>query len=143
MLASMSSLSLSQKHEAPSVLARTMHPALLVGFGGALGSIARWGVAEAMPASSDTTVPWATIAVNLLGAFLLGAVMASSLQTDTVLFIGTGLLGGFTTMSAFGLETVRLLQADSTTAAAIYVALNLLAPITAWLGWHLSEALLA
>ena len=139
----MSSLSLSQKHEAPPVPARAMHPALLVGFGGAIGSIARWGVSEAMPATSDTTVPWATIAVNLLGAFLLGVVMASSLQTDTILFVATGLLGGFTTMSAFGLETVRLLQADSTTAASIYVALNLLAPVTAWMGWHLSEALLA
>ncbi len=96
-----------------------------------------------MPASTDADVPWATIGVNLLGAFLLGAVMASSMQTDTLLFVGTGLLGGFTTMSAFGFETVRLLQADSTTAAAIYVTLNLLAPITAWMGWHLSEAVLA
>ena len=113
-----------------------MHPALLVGIGGAIGSIASWGVSEAMPATSDTTVPWATIAVNLLGAFLLGVVMASSLQTDTILFFGTGLLGGFTTMSTFGLETVRLLQADSTTAASIYVSLQLLAPVTAWMGWH-------
>ena len=134
----MSSLSPSQKHEAPSVPARTMHPALLVGMGGALGSIARWGVSEAMP-SSDTEVPWGTILVNLLGAFLLGAVMASTMQTETLLFLGTGLLGGFPTMSAFGLETVRLLQADSTTAAGIYVSLNLLSPIAAWVGWKLSE----
>ncbi|HJM12889.1 MAG TPA: CrcB family protein [Candidatus Thalassarchaeaceae archaeon] len=139
----MSRLCPSQKHQALPVPASTMHPAVLVGFGGALGSIARWGIGELMPASTDADVPWATIGVNLLGAFLLGAVMASSMQTDTLLFVGTGLLGGFTTMSAFGFETVRLLQADSTTAAAIYVTLNLLAPITAWMGWHLSEAVLA
>jgi len=87
-------------------------------------------------------VPWATIAVNLSGAFLLGALMAASLHTETLLFLGTGLLGGFTTMSTFGVETVSLIKDDSTTAAAVYVGLNLLAPITAWLGWQVSEAFL-
>lgn len=138
----MSSLSSSKKYQAPSVLARVMHPAALVGLGGAIGSIARWGVAEAMP-SGTGEVPWATIAVNLSGAFLLGALMAASLQTETLLFVGTGLLGGFTTMSTFGVETVSLLKDDSTASAAVYVGLNLLAPITAWLGWQLSESLLA
>ena len=88
-------------------------------------------------------VPWATVAVNLSGAFLLGILMAASLQTETLLFLGTGLLGGFTTMSTFGVETVSLLKDDSTAVATLYVALNLLAPITAWLGWQLSEAFLA
>ena len=95
-----------------------------------------------MPAGTDD-VPWATIVVNLLGAFLLGALMAASIQTETLLFLGTGVLGGFTTMSTFGVETVSLLKDDSTAAAAVYVGLNLLAPITAWLGWQLSESLLA
>lgn len=120
-----------------------MHPAALVGLGGAIGSIARWGVSEVMPSGTGTEVPWATIAVNLLGALLLGVLMAASLQTETLLFLGTGLLGGFTTMSTFGFETVRLLQADSNIAAAVYVSLNLLAPLAAWLGWKLSEAFLA
>ena len=119
-----------------------MHPAALVGMGGAIGSIARWAVAESIPAESGE-VPWATIAVNLSGALLLGALMAASLQTEWLLFLGTGLLGGFTTMSTFGVETVDLLKQDSTTAAAIYISLNLLAPITAWIGWQLSEAFLA
>ena len=88
-------------------------------------------------------VPWATVAVNLSGAFLRGILMAVSLQPETLLFLGTGLLGGFTTMSTFGVETVSLLKDDSTAVAALYVALNLLAPITAWLGWQLSEAFLA
>ena len=98
----------------------------------------------ALPASNDAEVPWATVTVNLLGALLLGALMAatstSSMHNDMTLFFGTGLLGGFTTMSAFGFETVRLLQADSTSAAAIYASLNLLAPLMAWMGWSLTQA---
>tara|TARA_Y100001956_G_C4049617_1_gene154392 strand:+ start:219 stop:440 length:222 start_codon:yes stop_codon:yes gene_type:complete len=70
----------------------------------------------------------------------MGVVLASAMQTETLLFIGTGLLGGFTTMSTFGVETVRLIQAQSTSAAVVYVLLNLLAPVAAWAGWRLSEA---
>ena len=90
--------------------------------------------------SGTGEVPWATIAVNLSGAFLLGALMAASLQTEALLFVGTGLLGGFTTMSTFGVEAVSLLKDDSTAAAAVYVGVTLLAPIPAWLGWQLSES---
>ena len=120
-----------------------MHPAVLVGVGGAIGSVARWGVSEAMPSDGASEVPWATIVVNLSGAFVLGAMMAGALQTETLLLIGTGMLGGFTTMSTFGVETVRLIESGSSSAASIYIALNLLAPLTAWLGWRLSEAFLA
>ena len=120
-----------------------MHPAVLVGLGGAIGSVARWIISEEMHTEVESDIPWGTIVVNLFGAFLLGALMASSLQTEPLLFLGTGLLGGFTTMSAFGVETVRLVQSDSTTAALIYIAFNLLAPLTAWLGWQVSEAVLA
>ena len=63
----MSSLSSSKKYQAPSVLARVMHPAVLVGVGGAIGSVARWGVSEAMPSDGASEVPWATIVVNLFG----------------------------------------------------------------------------
>ena len=139
----MSSLSSSKKHQAPSVLARAMHPAVLVGMGGAIGSVARWGVSEAMPSDGASEVPWATIVVNLFGAFALGAMMAATLQTETILLFGTGMLGGFTTMSAFGVESVRLIESGSSSAASIYIVLNLLSPFAAWLGWRLSEAFLA
>tara|TARA_Y100000589_G_scaffold298773_1_gene307648 strand:- start:1047 stop:1409 length:363 start_codon:yes stop_codon:yes gene_type:complete len=120
-----------------------MHPAVLVGVGGAIGSVARWGVAEALPTDGASEVPWATIVVNLFGSFILGSLMAATLQTETLLLLGTGILGGFTTMSTFGVETVRLIESGSPSAASIYIALNLLAPVTAWLGWRLSEAFLA
>ena len=120
-----------------------MHPAVLVGMGGAIGSVARWGVSEAMPSDGASEVPWETIVVILFGAFALGALLAATLQTETILLFGTGMLGGFTTMSAFGVESVRLIESGSSLAASIYIALNLLAPLTAWLGWRLSEAFLA
>ena len=120
-----------------------MHPAVLVGMGGAIGSVARWGVSEAMPSDGASEVPWATVAVNLFGAFALGAMMAATLQTETILLFGTGMLGGFTTMSAFGVESVRLIESGSSSAASIYIVLNLLSPFAAWLGWRLSEAFLA
>ena len=139
----MSSLSSSKKYQAPPVLARVMHPAVLVGVGGAIGSVARWGVSEAMPTGGASEVPWATITVNLFGAFVLGALMAGTLQTETLLLFGTGMLGGFTTMSTFGVETMRLIESGNTSTALIYIALNLLAPLAAWLGWRISEAVLA
>ena len=120
-----------------------MHPVVLVGVGGAIGSVARWGVSEAIPSDGVSGVRWATIVVNLFGTFVLGAMIAGALQTETLLLFGTGMLGGFTTMSTFGVETVRLIESGSSSAASIYIALNLLAPLTAWLGWRLSEAFLA
>ena len=85
-----------------------MHPAVLVGVGGAIGSVARWGVSEAMPTGGSSEVPWATITVNRFGAFVLGAMMAGTLQTETLLLFGTGMLGGFTTMSTFGLSLIHI-----------------------------------
>ena len=93
-----------------------------------------------MPAGSGE-VPWATIAVNLLEHFSRHTHVHNSSDRYT-LFLGTGLLGGFTTMSTFGVETVNLLRNESTMVASVYIALNLLAPITAWLGWQVSEAFL-
>ena len=55
-----------------------MHPAIIVGLGGAIGSIARWGLYELIPSDSTTEIPWNTVSINLLGAFLLGIIMAIS-----------------------------------------------------------------
>ena len=115
----MSSLSSSKKYQAPSVLARVMHPAVLVGVGGAIGSVARWGVSEAMPSDGASEVPWATIVVNLFGAFVLGAMMAGALQTEPLLLFGTGMLGGFPPMSTVGVETVGLIEAGRSSAASL------------------------
>ena len=124
-----------------------MHPAIIVGLGGAIGSIARWGIYELIPSNPATEIPWSTVSVNLLGAFLLGIIMAISkiynINSDIILFIAMGILGGFTTMSTFGFETFSLIESNKTSSAIIYILLNLLAPIMAWFGWKTTYTFIA
>jgi CrcB protein len=80
-------------------------PAHLVGIGGATGALLRYLVSEFVPAGE---YPYGTIAVNVLGSFLLGLAVFAGIGGDTGLLVGTGLLGAFTTFSSFSFETVRL-----------------------------------
>lgn len=105
--------------ESPTGLLR-QNPGLtqiaLVWVGGAVGVTARYGVTAVVPPWRE--VPVATIGVNLLGAFLLGALLEALLKgrgdaarrTQLRLLLGTGVLGGFTTFSALSLDMVMLLQ---------------------------------
>jgi CrcB protein len=101
--------------------------ALLVALGGALGSVARWKVqgwvAGWTPASN---IPWGTFAVNAVGSFAIGAVLTLALDRAVVspnarLFLATGILGGFTTFSAFSWESFELMRDGHWPAAALYV----------------------
>ena len=103
-------------------------PYLLAALGGALGALARWGVAVALPRSPGGW-PSATLAVNLLGCLLIGAliaVLAARRPDDERLrtFLGAGVLGGFTTFSAFAVEVADLLRAGTPWAAAGYGAMS-------------------
>lgn len=85
---------------------------LLVGLGGALGSMARYGVGLALPSSG---FPYATLAVNVIGCFCIGLAMPTVSRVEMFtpefrLLVVVGFLGGFTTFSAFGNETVALLR---------------------------------
>jgi CrcB protein len=88
----------------------------LVAVGGAVGTLARFGIAEAL--GSDGLVPWPTFLVNVTGSFALGALLAVLvLRTDGIhdrvrLLVGTGFLGGYTTYSALAAETDSLLRGD-------------------------------
>ena len=93
--------------------------------GGALGALARWGVAEALPREPGAW-PWATLLVNLLGCLVLGVLAGRVFDRSAGPpwlrpFLATGVLGGFTTYSAFAVETVQLAGAGRVVTAAGYV----------------------
>lgn len=96
--------------------------------GGVLGALARYGIGEAMPASDG--FPWATLLVNVIGSFALGALLillAERFPPNRYLrpFAATGLLGAFTTYSTFAADTVLLLRDGRPAAAVTYVVLSL------------------
>jgi fluoride exporter len=104
-----------------------LHPGVLVAVatGGALGALARWGVAEALPHDADR-FPWSTFAVNVVGCFLIGVVMVLVVERWSHRplarpFLGTGVLGGFTTFSTYAVDTRGLLAAGQPAVAAAYV----------------------
>ncbi len=94
---------------------------VLVGIGGALGSLARHGVGVAIVRLSPSRlVPYATMAVNLLGCLAIG-LLAGLLPMSPALraFVFVGLLGGFTTFSSFGFDTFTLAHGGRMGAAAL------------------------
>jgi CrcB protein len=112
---------------------------LVISAGGALGSLARWGVGELLPWSGEG-FPWATFVENISGGFALGVLMVFLLDVwppHRYLrpFLGVGLLGGYTTFSTYMLESRGLLVGDEAATAFTYLAGSLVAGLTAvWLG---------
>ena len=97
---------------------------LSVALGGALGASARYLVNIAALRLAGTGFPWATITVNILGSFLMGALVVIFAQKDLTRlapFLVTGVLGGFTTFSAFSLDAVALWQRGEVLPAAVYI----------------------
>ena len=108
---------------------------LLVAAGGALGSAVRYMVATVALAWLGPAFPWGTLAVNLVGSFLIGLVQqlateALVLGEESRLFLTTGVMGGLTTYSAFSYESVRLFE----TGAAWQAWANVLVTTVACLG---------
>jgi CrcB protein len=103
---------------------------LLVCAGGAIGSGARYLVVLWAARALGTAAPWGTLVVNILGSFAMGFLMELAMRpagmaSETRLFLATGVLGGFTTYSAFNFETTSLLRMGAWAGA----ALNLIATI--------------
>ncbi len=130
---------------------RRAHPrvtqVLLVGVGGALGAVARYGVAGLVQRRFPGDFPAGTLAVNALGCLLIGGLMALAegkhlARPDVLLFLTTGILGGFTTFSAFGHETFQLLRQGAAGLAMGNVAANVgLGALAVWLGRVLAKGL--
>ncbi|CAB4965234.1 unannotated protein [freshwater metagenome] len=120
------------------------HAALLVviAVGGAVGSLARHSVSIIIGAHDPQALPWGTLGVNVTGCLAIGA-LATALPVVAARWwlrplLITGVLGGFTTFSAFALETGVLLDVGSAGTAALYVGGTVLAGL---LAVHLGRAL--
>jgi CrcB protein len=108
---------------------------VLVALGGGLGAASRFGVSLAVPARVDGW-PWATFSINIAGSFLIG-LLAGWLATKGEdgepwrLFLGVGVLGGFTTFSAYSLETMRMIERSDWAGAAAYALGSVVAGLVA------------
>jgi fluoride exporter len=119
---------------------------VLVLLGGAVGAPVRYLLDLAVQSRHSSAVPWGTITVNVVGSFLLGAVAAAvtvaGAPTWLLTLVGAGFCGALTTFSAFGFETVRLLEYGAMRAALLNVVLSLVLSFTACTsGWALVAGL--
>jgi CrcB protein len=106
-----------------------------VALGGALGALARWAVAEALP-HDPGRFPWGTLLTNVTGCLLIGVLMVLVIEKwpEHPLvrpFFGTGILGGFTTFSTYAVDTRALVAADRPAVAAAYLVVTLAAGLVA------------
>lgn len=106
----------------------------LVAIGGAVGAMARYGLGRALPAAAW---PWGTFAANVIGGLLMGLLTGwlafrSAGQGETIrLFAAVGVLGGFTTFSAFSLETALMIERRQMLLAGGYVVASVAVSIAA------------
>ncbi|CAK08056.1 fluoride efflux transporter CrcB [Rhizobium leguminosarum] len=104
-----------------------MIQAILVAFGGAIGSVLRYYVGQWALRLMGSAFPWGTLAVNVVGCFVIG-VFAELIarkfdaSVELRLLLITGFLGGFTTFSAFSLDAISLFERGEAVAGGIYIA---------------------
>lgn len=110
---------------------------LLVAIGGGLGAMARFALSGwILPHTLQHKFPWPTFVVNVFGCLIAGILFAVAAKHDLFspnlrLFLFTGLLGGFTTFSAFGLETMHLLKRGDVWTALAYVLFSVVCGLAA------------
>ena len=112
-----------------------MQTLLLVGLGGMLGAILRYGAVTAVNRLAGSPLPWGTLAVNVLGSLALGVllVMTERIAAGPAIrrFAAVGLLGAFTTFSAFSWELVTMLRDGAWLRAAAYATGSVVIAVTA------------
>lgn len=124
-----------------------MRQTLLVGLAGLVGTLARYWLAGRVAARYGEEFPWGTLFVNVSGCFVAGVLFQLTSERAliaepwrTALLVG--LLGGFTTFSAYGLQTFGLLRdGHFALAAANVAAANVLGLLVVWAGYALTRAL--
>jgi fluoride exporter len=120
---------------------------LAVAVGGAMGSVARFWLAGVMTTLTGPRFPWGTLLINVVGSFVIGLVAAATLTPERIamhptmrVFLMTGVCGGFTTFSAFSLQTLELMQGGELVPAFGYaVGSVVLCVIATYCGWLLGR----
>jgi len=125
-----------------------MNGLLLVGAGGAIGAMGRYGVGVFVTRLGFSGFPLATIIVNIFGSLFMGlfiGILAKTLpvwQNEARLFIAIGLLGGFTTFSAFSLDVITLFERGAMMQTGFYVLVSTIGAILAlWTGLMIARGL--
>ncbi len=108
---------------------------LYAALGGAIGSGLRFSVGAFMLRVMGPGWPWGTYTVNLVGSLIMGLVMGWFAFKGTgggsaQIFLATGILGGFTTFSAFSLETARMIETKAYAQAALYAGSSVILGVT-------------
>jgi fluoride exporter len=120
---------------------------IAVAVGGAIGSVARFWLTAAMTALTGPRFPWGTLLINVLGSFVIGLVAGITLaparigmHPDVRIFLMTGVCGGFTTFSAFSLQTLELMQTGDVVPAFAYTVGSVVFCVLAtYCGWRLGR----
>lgn len=109
---------------------------LLICLGGAIGTAARYGISVWSRAAFGAGFPIGTLAVNVIGSFLLGVIMVAGQRADLLsptlrLALSAGVMGGFTTYSSFNYETLELFEQRGLRLASLYLASTLMGCLVA------------
>lgn len=107
-----------------------MNATLLVAAGGAIGAVARYGASVLVGRLWSGGFPLATLLINIVGSVLMGVLIGTlarslpQMADEIRLFVGVGILGGFTTFSSFSLDAIVLIERGEWAQAALYVVLS-------------------
>lgn len=117
-------------------LMSTFSPSLLVALGGGIGALGRFWAGRGAAALLDGNWPWGTLLVNIAGGFAMGAIVEwaasrGGLDDSFKLFLTTGVLGGFTTFSAFSLEAAQMIERGQAGVALGYALVSVTASVAA------------
>jgi CrcB protein len=117
-----------------------MFKVALIGLGGCIGAVARYGLSGLVHRYTNSAFPYGTLVVNVVGCFFIGAFLyyiesRGGLSPQLRLFAGIGVLGAFTTFSTFGYETIELAGRQEYWSVAFNILGNVFLGLTAvWLG---------
>lgn len=115
-----------------------MNGFFLVALGGAIGASMRYGVGLAFTQHGGVSGAWSTLFVNVVGSFILGALMGWFASRDVAientiwLLVGVGMMGAFTTFSAFSRDTIDMFMTGDLIKGLVFAAFNLVGALAAF-----------